>query len=160
MFRRYRASGKNARFVAILKGFLGLCLVGLIVLCALAKIYWGVAFIATFLTLLVFARRLDEWVIGRRFRKSPYHDEHVRIQLSTEGLTTTTTKSSAQHSWAVFTKACRLADGFLLFHVPDIFNWLPIRAITEGTAEEAEELIRANVADYKRASLKNEGQKG
>lgn len=150
MFRRYRRSKRLAPYATLLKVFLGLCLTGLMVLCVHGKIYGAAPILSVFLVLLIFARRIDEFRMGRRFRKSPYRDERIRIQLSADGFDAKGTKSSAQLSWAVFTGARRLEDGFLLFQGPGVFNWLPLRAITEGTVEEAEELIRTNVSDYKR----------
>lgn len=151
MVRRYRCSRALARYATLLKGGLGLCLIALILVCVLAKTYIGASVISVFLALLLFSRRFDEFIIARRFRKSPYRDERIRIQLSADGFTATGTKSNAQLSWAVFTKALRFDDGFLLFQGPGVFNWLPVRAITEGTAAGAEELIRTNVSDYKLA---------
>ena len=60
------------------------------------------------------------------------------------------TVSNTRLKWSVCTSARRLADGFLLFQGPRRFNWLPFSAITEGSIEEAEELIRGNVSNYKR----------
>lgn len=151
MFRRHRRSRKLALYATLLKGFLGLCLIGLTVMCVLAKTYVGASVICVFLALLVFAYRIDELLLRQRFRKSPYHDERIRIQLSAGGFTANSTKSNVQLGWAAFTGARRLDDGFLLFQGPGVFNWLPINAITEGTADDAEELIRTNVPDYKRA---------
>lgn len=151
MFRRYRRSKRPARYAMLLKVFLGICLAGLVVACVLAKKYFGASVISVFFALRVFAQRIEEWLIRRRFRKSPYHDERIRIQLSPDGFTANGTKSNIQLSWAVFTGARRLNDGFLLFQGPSDCNWLPISAITKGTVEDAEELIRTNVSDYKRA---------
>jgi hypothetical protein len=150
MVRRYRRSKTLARYATLLKAFLGVCLVGLIVICVLVKTYVGASVLSVFLALLILAHRLDEWFVRRRFRKSPYRDERIRIQRSADGLTANGTKSNVQLSWAVFTGARRLEDGFLLFQGPGVFNWLPITAMTEGTAEKAEELIRTNVSDHKR----------
>lgn len=151
MFRRYRRCQKLRRYAAFLKVVLGFFLIALIAVCVLAKTYLGASVIAVFFALLVFAQRLDEWMIGRRFRKSPYRDERLKIQLSPEGFAVRGTITSAQLTWAAFTGARRFADGFLLYQGPGVFNWLPFGAIVEGTVDEAEALIRAHISGYERA---------
>ena len=149
MFRQYRRSRKLARYVTLFKVVLGLCLVGVIAVCLFARTFPGACVISLFLALLVFSPRIDEWLVTKRFRKSPYHNERVRIQLSPDGLLVQCTKSTSQLGWTVFTGARRFEEGFLLFQGPGAFNWLPVNSMTEGTLEQAEELIRANVSDYK-----------
>lgn len=149
-FRRYRRTKTLAPYAVPLKAVLGLCLAGLMIVCVLVEIYWGAALISFFLALLVLSHRIDERQIARRFRKSPHRDDRIRFCLSAAGITITGAKSNGQANWAAFTAARRLDDGFLLFQGPEFFSWLPFKAVVEGTTEEAEELIRANVPDYKR----------
>ncbi|HEY2343942.1 MAG TPA: YcxB family protein [Chthoniobacteraceae bacterium] len=66
-----------------------------------------------------------------------------------DGVTIQSDKSASQISWDAYTSAQRLKDGFLLFQGPHLFNWLPFAAIVEGSVEDAESLLRDNVADYK-----------
>lgn len=132
-----------------LRILLGSCLVILIGVCVLAKTFLGAVVLTMFFALLVFTRRIEEWLIRRRFRKSPYRDERIRIELSPDGLSARGEISNAQLTWAAFTAARRLVDGFLLYQGPGVCNWLPFNALSQGTVEEVEDLIRRNVSGYR-----------
>jgi hypothetical protein len=108
-------------------------------------------YVAVFLLLLVVSQRKDMRPIMQRFRKSPYCDDRYKVQLSADGFSSVSSKSNQHLKWAAFTEAIRAADGFLLFHGDSFVNWLPFRALTEGSIEEAAVLIRANVPKYRQA---------
>lgn len=86
---------------------------------------------------------------ARRFQNSPYRNAGFRVQLSEDGYNESSSISSVQLRWAAFTAACRFEDGFLLIQGPGAFNWLPFDSVTAGSIDEAEELIRQNIAQYR-----------
>ena len=105
---------------------------------------------ATLVLVAIFGQRVTELLTARRFRKSPYYNEHVCSELSSEGLTGGGSIGAAKFTWAAFTSARRFSDGFLLFQGPNNFNWLPNRALVEGTVEEVDQLLQEHVVDYRR----------
>ncbi len=147
--RRLRRCHKLSRFVLLLKMFLGLMLALVIAACAAAKIYFGMVVCSAFLILLFVGRRIDERIACRRLRNSPYWGDHAQIRLSPEGFAFNSKPANAQLTWTAFTAAHRFSDGLLLTQGPGLYNWLPHSAIIEGTAEDAELLIRSNIAKYK-----------
>lgn len=154
MFRRYRHSRRSSRYIAILKVFLALCLVAVFAVFILSTILFRapVAIILIpmiFLWLLRYSHLIDEWLIIRRFRKSPFYNEHYQAVLSPDGFTATGNLSTVQYNWAVFTEAHRMEDGFLLLQGPRVFSWLPMSALVAGTPDEVDKLIRNNIANYK-----------
>jgi hypothetical protein len=95
---------------------------------------------------------IDAWVIKRRFRKSPYHNDEIALTLSEEGLHVVGRASETRLAWSNLTKARRFKDGLLLFHGPQMFNWLPDSAAADaGSVEEADRLIRTHVKDFRDA---------
>jgi len=93
----------------------------------------------------------DEWQTRSNFRQSPYRDENVVVALTDEGFNTTGDVSRTGLTWQAFTKAVRFRDGFLLLQGPNVFNWLPDHALTEGKVEEIEQLLLKHVPSYARA---------
>ncbi|MCB1824032.1 MAG: YcxB family protein [Candidatus Competibacteraceae bacterium] len=95
---------------------------------------------------------IDAWIIRRRFRKSPYHDDEVSITLSNEGFRAIGKTTNLEVQWSTYTKAWRFRDGLLLFQGPHLFNWLPDETATEQSmVGVAEELVKAHVPDYRSA---------
>jgi len=93
---------------------------------------------------------IDAWLLRRRFRKSPYHNDEISLSLTDEGLYGAGRKSETRLGWPLFTKARRFSDGLLLFSGPQMFHWLPnSAAVDTSAAAEAERLIRAHVVDFR-----------
>lgn len=88
------------------------------------------------------------------FRKSPLNNRKIRAQLTENGVEWTTPLGASQLTWAAFTKAWEFDDGFLLQEQIRFHHWLPFAAMTEGRPEEAEDLIRRNIADFKLRAAK------
>ncbi|MEI7957814.1 MAG: YcxB family protein [Verrucomicrobiota bacterium] len=153
MFRIYRRSRPWALWWLVLKVVLAVVLLGLMVLliahCAFLPALGAIAVLGIFFAVLLFAQRIDEWLMVRRFRKSPFRNKRVHIHLSTEGFTSKWDTGETRLDWAVFTSARRFLDGFLLFQGPGVFNWLPFERITFGSITEVDELIRAKIQDFK-----------
>lgn len=153
MHRRARDSLRGRRGFVALKIVLGSLLAVVLGLCALVRPSVGalvfVLILVTMLVLLVFAADLGEWLAGRNVRRSIYRDELVRVTVSPSGCSIVGAMSGRSDlPWSSFTHAMRVRDGFLLFRGP-MCNWLPIEALTRGTADEADALIRQNIADYR-----------
>ena len=110
-----------------------------------AAVFFGVALVT-----LPFTRPLDVWLVRRRFRRSPYHNDDVVFQLSEIGSHAVGRNSEVRLSWGAFTKARRFKDGLLLVQGAHVFNWLPDSAARDFDAvKQAQELVRARIADYR-----------
>jgi hypothetical protein len=110
-----------------------------------AAVFFGAALVA-----LPFTRPLDAWLVRRRFRRSPYHNDEVAFELSEVGAHSVGRNDEVRLSWAAFTKARRFKDGLLLFQGSHMFNWLPDSAALDADAiKHAQELVRARIADYR-----------
>jgi len=147
--KRIRRCSRFGGYGTIRLVLLALCLIGLITITLVTEEYIDAGVVSACFCLLLFVPRMNRWRITRRFRKSPYHNDRIRLTLSTEGLTAKGAKSESRWDWAAVTAARRLDDGFLLFQGPGVFNWLPTSALVVGSVEEADGLIQANVVDYK-----------
>jgi hypothetical protein len=135
-----------------LKGILALVLLGLGALLAVAAETWLLIPFAAIAGSLSAGWPIDAWLLKKRFRKSPYHNDEIFLTLSEEGLHGTGRSSETRLGWPIFTKARRFKDGLLLFHGPQMFNWLPDSAAADpASVAEAERLIRMHVRDFRDA---------
>lgn len=101
---------------------------------------------------LLLGWRIDAWIIRKRFRKSPYHNDNVEFTLSENGAHSVGQSSEVRIAWRNFTKVRRFRDGLLVFQGPHLFHWLPDAAAVDSTAlDVAEKLLRAHVRDYRDA---------
>ena len=148
-FRRHRQTKATVRYGRILKLFLGACLVGVMVFLAVAaKTLLGASIVLAVLAALIFSPYLDEILIRRRFRKSPYWNDKLTVTLSAEGISSRGSKGGTQLTWDAITSGRKFDDGFLLFQGPGVSNWLPAKAMTEGTIREVEDLVGKHVVDW------------
>ena len=135
-----------------LKGILALTLLGLGALLAVIANTWLLVPFAAIAGSLTLGWPIDAWILKRRFRKSPYYNDEISLSLSEEGLYGVGRISETRLGWPIFTKARRFTDGLLLFHGPQMFNWLPDTAAADAASvAEAEELIRMHVRDFRDA---------
>jgi hypothetical protein len=116
--------------------------------------FYGLSVPAIILSVVIFVfflgPAIDPWLVRRRFRKSPYHDDDILLTISDEGVTVIGRTSESRLKWASFTKARRFSDGLLLFQGPHLFNWLPDRAATDPAAiSDAKGLARTRIADFR-----------
>ena len=124
---------------------------------ALVTLFLGVQFsqLLAVISAVVFGAILvgwpiDSFVLRRRFKKSPYYNDQLIITISDQGLEAIGKSSSVRMEWNIFTKARRFNDGMLLFQGPHVFNWLPnVAAVEPTTVQAANELIKANVTEYR-----------
>lgn len=146
-FRRFWRHKRSRTFSAIRLvsvAFLGAFVVLFIVIGA----WWLALFFALLMVGAFQGRRLDEWLIRRRFRKSPYHDDSVRAEVTDDGLWAKGTKSESKLTWEAITRAVRCRDGWLLLQGPGLFNWLPDSAFREAeSTERLDELVERHAAD-------------
>lgn len=98
---------------------------------------------------LCFFGRLNAWLLRRRFRRSPYHDDPITFSLSEGGAHAVGRDSDIRIGWATFTRARRFEDGLLLFQGPGVCNWLPDSAADAATVTAAQALVRAHIRDYR-----------
>lgn len=101
-----------------------------------------------FFLLLGQGPRIDYFFLKRRLRKSPFYGDELKILISQDGVAVNTPRSQTSLKWSAFTRARRLASGFLLFTEPTTFHWWPDAALAQGTLEEVANLLRQNVASY------------
>jgi hypothetical protein len=85
----------------------------------------------------------------RSLKKSPWTGSRMNTTLSEDGMHITSDKSDVFLKWSAFTKALRFNDGFLLFQGPRVFNWLPKSALTEGSEQDVDSLLKENIKNYK-----------
>jgi hypothetical protein len=93
---------------------------------------------------------IDAWLLRRRFRKSPFHNDEISLSISEEGLHGAGRASETRLGWSVFSKARRFRDGLLLFQGSGAFHWLPdAAAVDSSSLTEAERLVRLHVRDFR-----------
>lgn len=101
---------------------------------------------------LVLGWPIDSWLASNRFKKSPYYNDDLTVELSEEGFNSAGGNNKINLTWDAFTKARRFPDGLLLFQGPYVCNWLPDAKLeSPATAEMAAELVRSKVSDYRNA---------
>jgi hypothetical protein len=100
--------------------------------------------------LMFFAPHMDYWLVRRSFRQSPFRGEDVRIEFSDSGFHATSPKQDIKLQWSAFTRVVHFKDGFLLFHGPRSFNWVPVSSLA-GLSDiaELEALLRSKIADHR-----------
>lgn len=114
---------------------------------AVLVIGFGQWLLALFFALLIVGayqgRRLDEWLARRRFRKSPYYDNQIRVEVSDDGVWIKGSKIDTRLTWEAFSRAVRFTDGWLLLQGPGVGNWLPDAVFREDeSTERLDELVR------------------
>jgi len=149
-FKRYRRQHRG-RYV----GF-AIKLIALVLLSPMAIwMFWqghvvvGV-FFAVFSMFMFFAHHVDYWLARRSFRKSPYRDEDITIELTEAGFHARSPKQDTKLQWSAFTKVAHFKDGVLLFQGPRFFNWIPFSSLS-GAAEaaELETLLRSKIQEHR-----------
>jgi len=141
-FDRARRIGWSKYFRGALKA---ICLTGVLLLLAIS-LYAGITQIAVFCMLLIFALgigpRIDYYIARRRLRKSVFYNTETRLDLDSTKLVSTYPTGQAESNWTPFSKAVRLADGFLVYFDNNRPHWWPDSALREGTIGEVADLFR------------------
>jgi hypothetical protein len=131
----------------------GLCLVCLLAISALLffgmrNVGGGSLFIG-FSLLLVFSRSIDRHLLRWRFRKSPYWNRRIRVELVEDGVRTSSELGDSTVLWPAFTRVVGLRHGFLLYQGPQVFNWLPLSAFQSAPSRDSiAALLRAKAIRY------------
>ena len=94
---------------------------------------------------------LSDWLIRRRFSKSPFSNEDMTLKFDEAGLHATSLTTDLNLAWTAFTKAVEFSDGFLLFNGPKLFRWIPADAfVNPNQIPDFKALLRAKVSQYER----------
>ena len=93
---------------------------------------------------------IDAWLIKRRLRKSPFHNNDLVFRLTADEIHVVGNNEETHLKWSAFSKARRFPDGLLMYQGPQFFNWLPDSgASNPETPAEARDLSRTRVKDYR-----------
>ncbi len=148
-FKRYRRQHALRNTWLILKV---ICIAIFLILSVASAFHGDYKLIVVFtavIILMLYGHKLDYVLLKSRFRQSPFINEEVEITISDEGYHELSNKSESKSLWSVFTKAVVFSDGFLLLQGPGLFNWLPVKNITQGSPQELNQLIKNNIKEYK-----------
>ena len=146
--RRYRKQLWWRRPFHVAKGLLAIPIVALGAFCIAMGWILGSAIFGAVLGIMYLSWPIDAWIIRRRFRKSPYHNEDLTYELADSGVHVVGKQQDVRFTWELFTKSLRFRDGLLLFQGPHLFTWLPDAAIAaDSSVDEAREMVRRHVKD-------------
>ncbi|MBX3729836.1 MAG: YcxB family protein [Candidatus Sumerlaeia bacterium] len=151
-FRHHQRQHSAARFMALAHRFsIGLCVVMGTVMLLMRE--WETALFFLVLVLILVSMlllQIEEWVIRRQFRKSPFRDEDLTIEITEECYRGRSATQDARFQWPLFTRVVHFRDGFLLYQGPSLYYWLP-SSVFEGEADiaELEALLRAKIANHR-----------
>lgn len=107
-------------------------------------------FFAALSVFVFFAHRVDYWFAQRVFMKSPYRDEDVLIEFTDDGFHSRSSKQDTKLQWSAFTQVAHFRDGFMLFHGPKFFNWIPFSSLeSPSKAAELRTLLQSKIAEHK-----------
>lgn len=73
------------------------------------------AFFGAILSALLLGWSIDSWIIRKRFRKSPLHNDDIAFTFFEDGAHVVGQTSEVRIGWAAYPKARRFKDGMLLF---------------------------------------------
>lgn len=100
--------------------------------------------------LLLFGHHIDLWLARRSLQKWAFRDETVAIDFTDEGFHAKSLKQETTLRWSSFTRAVHFRDGFLLFHGPASFHWIPSTSLVGPTDVRAlERLLKDKIAEHK-----------
>ena len=100
--------------------------------------------------LLLFGHYIDLWLARRSLRKWAFRDETVAIDFTDEGFHAKSPKQETMLRWSSFTRTVHFRDGFLLFHGPALFHWIPATSLVGPSGVAAlERLLRDKIAEHK-----------
>lgn len=147
--RRYRMQRLTRFWFLPLKALCYFGMAALLALCLYARLWWLALLPGGFLLLLVFGSKLDDFIMKRRFRRSPFHGLDVSVRLTEQGFASVDVKTKVELAWSAFTGVRRFNDGFLAFTGPGAFYWWPDKALKIGTPGDVAELLRRHVGKFK-----------
>jgi hypothetical protein len=98
-----------------------------------------------FLALLAAGPRFDYWLACRRFRRSPFYQSNVVIDVEASGVSMKSDKASSELKWLAFDRVTTFEDGFLVASGPSVSYWWPNSALRAGTIEDVARLLKTHV---------------
>jgi len=99
---------------------------------------------AFFFSIRLFTRR----AVLKLYAQKPDRDMEVTWEISDDGIRAKTELMASENKWAVFQKAVKAKEGFLLYPSSSMYHWIPMRAFRDGDAERFAELAKEKVKDY------------
>ena len=102
-------------------------------------------FWAILIVVLLMSHQVDYWLMRRRFRRSPYRGETVRLSVEPEGVHSVAGTHEATFKWSAYTRAIGLPDGIMLYQGPSFFQWLPDASLVSGNRRDVEHVVRSHV---------------
>lgn len=147
-FRRYKQQRPTRFWFMPLKVLCFVGLAALLGLCLYSRLWVPALAFGAFLMLLAIGPKLDDWLIRRRFRRSPFYGLEVSVCLSERGFASADAKSKVELAWSAFSGVRRFDDGFLAFSGTGLFYWWPDRALKTGTVAEVAELLQRHTSDF------------
>jgi YcxB-like protein len=148
--RHYRLQHRARRPMMILKAVLTLFLAGF---GAFAFVYGPLVlglFFVGLCFLLVFGHHIDFWLARRSLRRWAFRDETVTIEFTDGGFHARSPKQDTMLRWSSFTRVVHFRDGFLLFHGPASFHWIPASSLVSSSdVAGLEGLLQAKIAEHK-----------
>ena len=149
-FLRYRRQLWWRRPFYAAKGLLAIVVLALAAISVVYGFVLGAGIFGGVFGIMLLAWPIDAWVLRRRFRRSPYHNDQITCRLSDTGVHVSGQNHDARLEWKVFTKARRFRDGLLLFQGPHFFTWLPDSSVANGSSVSTiNEFVRSHVNDYR-----------
>jgi len=103
-------------------------------------IFWAILIVV-----LLMSHQVDYWLMRRRFRRSPYRGETVRLSVEPEGVHSVAGTHDARFQWSAYTRAIGLPDGIMLYQGPSVFQWLPDASLVSGNHRDVEQVVRSHV---------------
>ena len=148
--RHYRLQHRARRPMMMLKAVLTFFLATLGVFAFIhGPLVLGLFFVGLCL-LLLFGHHIDFWLARRSLRKWAFRNETVAIKLTDEGFHSSSPKQDTTLRWSSFTRAVHFRDGFLLFHGPASFHWIPVCSlIGSSDIPGLEQLLKAKIAEHR-----------
>lgn len=148
--RRYRLQHGTRRTMIVLKAFMALPLAGFAILGFIHGPFGLGLFFVGLCLLLLFGHHIDLWLARRSLRKWAFRGETVAIDFTDEGFHATSPKQETMLRWSSFTRAVHFRDGFLLFHGPASFHWIPATSLAGRSGVAAlERLLRDKIVEHK-----------
>jgi hypothetical protein len=148
--RHYRLQHRGRRPMVILKAGMTLCLAGLGVVAFIhGPVLLGLFFVLLCF-LLLFGHYIDFWWARRSLRKWAFRNETVALRFTDDGVHASSPQQDSTLRWSSFTRAVHFRDGFLLFHGPGSFHWIPASSLIDPAAiATLEQLLRNKIEDHR-----------
>jgi len=148
--RHYRLQHRARRPMIALKVLMTLPLAALAIFGFIHGPFGLGLFFVGLCLLLLFGHHIDLWLARRSLRKWAFRDETVTIDFTDEGFHARSPKQETTLRWSSFTRAVHFRDGFLLFHGPASFHWIPATSLADPSDVSAlERLMRDKIAEHK-----------